>query len=833
MLKSTKGLKKVVVGFVNNKTCGGSLNKAKVSIGSSNSLNFKPSIFNEKILNNNNNIGVDQDEFISNSISQQIINNSFHRNNIKQADIYIYLPIFNISYNSNQYRSYTTNLFNSKPKDKINLPKDDEELFEELDSIIEDLENKENNLEPKEIQYRNEDILDNEYETKDSNNQLNSNTSFIEYSGPINEEYLVSLINQLLHMKDKFETVKEHGLEDMEEYRNSLNSFKYTILHNFEDEKQRQKIKKAFHSARKSGEALDLMWNLYLNELGEQLEEEEMIRITDLTQPHELYPGARAMKRKIIFHSGPTNSGKTYNAFKALRKAKTGIYCSPLRLLATEAYLKLTTGDEPIENCQLVTGDFKIENDEATHTCSTTEMADISKEYDVAVIDEIQLITDTERGWSWTRALLGVRAAEIHICGEPRVLKLVQKLCDDTGDELEVNTYDRLTPLKITSKPTVKSLQQLEKGDCIVCFSRKEVFKYKTEIENTTKLKVCVVYGGLPPQTRIAQAALFNNENSAYDVLVATDAIGMGLNLNIKRVIFSAVEKYDGFEQRLLTPHETKQIAGRAGRFGTKTSEGEVTAFSKGDCKIIKDAFKYDVFCEEDDLRAGLFPTDEQIDYFAKKYEGGPKRVRLSTILENFYEMSQVNEGKYFMCNLEQKKVLANVLHPIEDLSTMERMTFIKAPFDDRDDMAKELCYRWAKIYSTGAKVPLLIKNPNKLLPIDSLDKLKELETVYKCLNTYCWLSYRIGTFHERELAFDYQEICRELIETALKRTSALDRLQKRKERQEARERDRSRQRRDGYRTRGTQLKGGYDKKRQFSGKEKKDIRKFLKDYNM
>lgn len=153
---------------------------------------------------------------------------------------------------------------------------------------------------------------------------------------------------------------------------------------------------------------------------------EELKRISDLRTPAKWYEQARSMKRKIIFHAGPTNSGKTYHALERFRTAKSGLYCGPLKLLATEVYRKANNSKTP---CDLVTGEERLyaknPDDPADHVACTVEMARVDVPCEVAVIDEIQLLKDYGRGWAWTRALLGIPAQEIHLCGEPGAIDLV------------------------------------------------------------------------------------------------------------------------------------------------------------------------------------------------------------------------------------------------------------------------------------------------------------------------------------------------------------------------------------------------------------------------
>ncbi len=268
---------------------------------------------------------------------------------------------------------------------------------------------------------------------------------------------------------------------------------------------------------------------------------------------------ARLSKRKIIYHMGPTNSGKTYYAVNALCLAPKGCYLAPLRLLASELY---DTMNAKGVITTLLTGEEVIEHENATHTSSTIEMARLTEEFDCCVIDEIQMINDSQRGWAWTRALINIRAPEIHICGDPSVLELIQSIVALTGDELEIKTYERMTKLDVEKKPIV--LNSLKKSDALIVFSRRNALKYKADLEDLG-FKVSIVYGRLGPEVRREQARKFDSGET--DVMVSTDAIAMGMNLPIKRIVFSTLSKFIDSKEHPLTDGHIKQISGRAGRF--------------------------------------------------------------------------------------------------------------------------------------------------------------------------------------------------------------------------------------------------------------------------
>ncbi|CAB4305422.1 unnamed protein product [Prunus armeniaca] len=439
-----------------------------------------------------------------------------------------------------------------------------------------------------------------------------------------------------------------------------------------------------------------------------------MIESADLTKPHTWFPFARAMKRKIVYHCGPTNSGKTYNALQSFMEAKKGIYCSPLRLLAMEVFDKVNGNGV---YCSLHTGQEKKFVPFSNHVACTVEMVSTDELYDVAVIDEIQMMADPYRGFAWTRALLGLKADEIHLCGDPSVLDIVRKICSETGDELYVHHYERFKPLVVEAKTLLGDLKNVRSGDCVVAFSRREVFEVKIAIEKHTNLRCCVIYGALPPETRRQQANLFNDQNNEYDVLVATDAVGMGLNLNIRRVVFYGLAKYNGDKTVAVPASQVKQIAGRAGRRGTTFDEVK---------------------------KVGLFPFFEQVELFAGKMPN----VTFCQLLEKFSENCRL-DGSYFLCRHDHIKKVANMLQKVPELSLEDRFNFCFAPVNIRDPKAMYHLLRFASSYSQNLPVNIAMGIPKGSARNNK--ELLDLETKHQVLSMYMWLSH-----HFKEETFPY-----------------------------------------------------------------------------
>ncbi|KAH0550032.1 ATP-dependent RNA helicase SUV3 homolog, mitochondrial isoform X1 [Cotesia glomerata] len=501
----------------------------------------------------------------------------------------------------------------------------------------------------------------------------------------------------------------------------------------------------------------------------------DLIQISDLRNPAKWYPQARLYKRKIIFHAGPTNSGKTYHALERFRNAKNGIYCGPLKLLAVEVFKKTNELGTP---CDLVTGEERLfainEDNPAEHVACTVEMARIDVHREVAIIDEIQLLKDNDRGWAWTRALLGIPADEIHLCGEAGAIDLVKKICATMDEEVEVHPYQRLTPLTIENH-AVSSLNNIQPGDCIVCFSKNDIYAVSRELELLGK-KVAVIYGSLPPNTKLKQAAKFNDPNDPCKIMVATDAIGMGLNLNIRRIVFYSLRKptvnNNGEKEiDILTVSSALQIAGRAGRHGTQWQSGFVTTFKPEDHSLLKTLLSQ---LPEPILKAGLHPTADQIEHCAYYL---PKST-LSNIIDIFVSLSRVDDSLYFICNIDYFKYLADKIQDI-NLPLRARYVFCCAPINIKSQLVCVMFRKFATQYFKNELITCswLCKQIDNW-PLETpktIVELVHLEAVFDVFDLYLWLSYRFpDLFPDQEAIRQIQKEIDLLIQDGIIRLTKL-----------------------------------------------------------
>ena len=254
---------------------------------------------------------------------------------------------------------------------------------------------------------------------------------------------------------------------------------------------------------------------------------------------------------------GPTNTGKTYSAFEKIFTYSSGMMGFPLRLLARENYDKALK-KVGVNNIALITGEEKIVPREAKYFFCTVESMPIEKNVECVVIDEVQLAADYERGHIFTDRILNLRGLHQTIfLGSFSIQNILKNLFPD----IQIEYKERFSTLSYISK---QNFSKLLPRSAIIAFNINKVYEIAENIR-THKGGAAVVLGSLSPRTRNAQVEIYENKN--VDYLVATDAIGMGLNLNIDHVCFTSLEKFDGRYNRNLSSAEIGQIAGRAGRY--------------------------------------------------------------------------------------------------------------------------------------------------------------------------------------------------------------------------------------------------------------------------
>ena len=360
---------------------------------------------------------------------------------------------------------------------------------------------------------------------------------------------------------------------------------------------------------------------------------------------------------QYIIHCGKTNSGKTYNAIEALKKNGSGVYLAPLRLLAFEIQDKLCNSGY---KCSLITGEEKIIVDDSNYIASTIEMLDYSKYYDTIIIDEAFMISDSDRGKSWTRAILDCNAREVHIIVNEEGLEVIENMLTLTHRKYEVKKYNMLQKFKFSDTPTQMS-RKLVKGTVFVVFSRINVLINKLKLENLGH-DVSILYGNLPPEVKKSQIDKFISGEST--MMVTTDVIGMGINLPANSIIFLETDKFDGVCSRKLTSTEIKQIAGRTGRYGISNDNSFVSATNKQDLNYIKTNYNnfvnvphayigldYDIFSSFDESMSVIDRIENfrMIDFIPKSL----KKILLKESTSKYMGIAQEIDKKSFTLNVK------------------------------------------------------------------------------------------------------------------------------------------------------------------------------------
>jgi len=276
------------------------------------------------------------------------------------------------------------------------------------------------------------------------------------------------------------------------------------------------------------------------------------------------------IKNKITAVLGPTNTGKTHLAIETMLSFESGMIGFPLRLLAREIYDKVIkkVGNKKVA---LITGEEKIIPSNAKYYLCTVESMPIDKNLDFVGVDEIQMCSDHERGHIFTDRLLNMRGSKLTmLMGSNTIKNIISKLDDD----IEFVNRNRLSKLTYAGH---KKISRINRKAAIIAFSAEEVYAI-AELLRRQKGGAAIVMGSLSPKTRNAQVELY--QSGDVDFLVATDAIGMGINMDLDYVYFSNLKKFDGKKLRKLNLSEIGQIAGRAGRYLNDGNFG-IT----GDCK--------------------------------------------------------------------------------------------------------------------------------------------------------------------------------------------------------------------------------------------------------
>jgi len=471
-----------------------------------------------------------------------------------------------------------------------------------------------------------------------------------------------------------------------------------------------------------------------------------------------LFPIARGMRRKLVLHIGPTNSGKTYKAMQTLKEADTGYYLAPLRLLALEGYETLKA--EEIES-SLITGEEQILDEEATHISSTIEMMNYDVDVDVCVIDEVQMIDDRDRGWAWANAIIGAPAKEVIMTGSANVKEAIIALAEYLGEELEIIEFERKNPLELL--PHATAPKDVEAGTAIVAFSRKDVLRLKQNFSKN--FEVSVVYGNLSPEVRREEARRFREGET--QILVATDAIAMGMNLPIKTVLFSKAEKFDGITQRKLFPSEIHQIAGRAGRYGLHEN-GYVGALSEDALKIVKKNFNK--AAREIEIPFKVMANLEHIKLVA----GILEENSLEEILR-FFIKNMVFDGPFYASSLDDMLEAAKIVDAY-DLDIATKYHLACAPLTLKSPYIIAAYERY--IHALEQKEPVHYHAP-KLHGsyAHTSEDLLRAEDMVKEISLYLWLSYRFEEyFVDEQKARAYRGVLNRYIEESLQQANLAQR---------------------------------------------------------
>jgi ATP-dependent RNA helicase SUPV3L1/SUV3 len=469
----------------------------------------------------------------------------------------------------------------------------------------------------------------------------------------------------------------------------------------------------------------------------------------NLAEYPESFEVASKMQRKFIALLGPTNSGKTHRAMEALAKAGSGVYLAPLRLLALENYERLQNArphGAPIA-VSLITGEERRIAENATHVASTVEMLDTKTPVEVAVIDEIQMLADRDRGAAWTAAVCGAPASTVFLVGAPEARRAIEALAERLEVPLEVHVLKRMAPLAMEPSP-VRKLGNLRRGDAVIAFSRRDVLMWRDMITEKG-LSVATVYGNLSPEVRRAQAERFREGQA--DIVVGTDALAMGLNMPIARIVMTTAVKYNGYEEEEISAALAKQIAGRAGRYGVH-EEGFVAGYDDDTHEVMRALMKEKI-PPVPATGFAVAPSLEQLHRISS-VTGETSLVKL---LRRFVHNIDVPDGFFYPRITEEQNERAEWLDTLP-LSVAEKFMLSLVPVSTKVPVLQSAWEHWS--LSLAKKKVCKLTPPTQELYYMNL---QEVEDTCRMYSAYAWLGYREPEhFPSIELA---QQLAREASE--------------------------------------------------------------------
>ncbi|NHZ90523.1 RNA helicase [Massilia sp. CCM 8733] len=463
---------------------------------------------------------------------------------------------------------------------------------------------------------------------------------------------------------------------------------------------------------------------------------------------------ARRMPRKFIALLGPTNSGKTHRAMEALGKAGSGVYLAPLRLLALENFERLQAArphGEPLA-VSLVTGEERRIAENGTHVASTVEMLDSRTPVEVAVIDEIQMLADRDRGAAWTAAVCGAPASVVYLVGAPEARRAIEALAARLECPLEVHLLKRMAPLSM-EPGAVRKLRNLKRGDAVICFSRREVLMWRDMITEMG-LSVATVYGNLAPEVRRAQAERFRDGSA--DIVVGTDALAMGLNMPIERIVMTTTVKFNGVDEEEISASLARQIAGRAGRYGVH-EEGKVAGYDDETHEVMRALLKEKLA----PLNATGFPVAPSLEHL-HRIAAVTNETSLVRLLKRFVHNIDVPDGFFYPRITEEQSERAEWLDTLP-LSVAEKFMLSLVPVSTKVPSLHRAWEMWAQ--SLAKKKVCKLHEDNSQL---AWQNLQEVEDSCRLYSAYAWLAYREPEF------FPSVALAQELARSASERVDSM-----------------------------------------------------------